>query len=265
MQNVNKFTLQLTLAAAALLALPAQAVIVTFDYVVANDGSGKTSRITGADNNPFDFAAGKFVETFDKLDGSGCGVNSPSNLVSITGPGTYGVQTGTTNFAAKPADDKTCFAYGPAQGQPIGRPVTVDFSGMLSLYPGKKMNYLGLYYGSIDNYNGLQFFDGSDTPMVISMLNGAAFGKNTLNGIDILAASGGANGNQFSEKSNIYVNMFFEEGEQFTKFSFISNGIAFEMDNVAAAVAIPEPASMALFGIGLVALTAARRRKKVDL
>ena len=266
---MNKFPLQLVLAAAALLALPAQAVVVTFDFVVPLDGSGKTSPVIGA-NNVSDVAGGRLIETFDR------GIVNGVRTCGPTGPlgpsGTLGVEysyaVGSSSSAAAPAGDGTCYAYGPGPGGALNVPVFIDYAPLLSsgIYQGKKLNYLGLYYGSIDTYNNIQFFSG-DTPINISSINGEAFSGSVLTGGDLLAVSGGASGNQFGAGSNIYVNMFFDSAEEFTKFSFTTSGIAFEMDNVATGIEInrvPEPAPLALLGLGLAAMVAVRRKQTVQ-
>ena len=55
--------------AAAMASVPAQAALITFDYQVPTDGSGKTSNLVNPNNtssNPF-----IFIETFDKPGSAG--------------------------------------------------------------------------------------------------------------------------------------------------------------------------------------------------
>ncbi|MDB5849870.1 MAG: hypothetical protein JWP29_3622, partial [Rhodoferax sp.] len=120
---MKKFLLGGFVAAMVLASVPAQAYLVTFDYTNTNvsggDHSGKTSPLLGA-NNVAVLNSGVFVETFGARNGGGnaqgCGLDTPSNLISITG-GTYGLRSGTlANVAATPAGDTTCFAYGPTFG-----------------------------------------------------------------------------------------------------------------------------------------------------
>jgi len=256
---MKKVFLSVALAAAALISVPAQAVSVSFNYTNTNvsggDQSGKTSPLLSA-NNVATSGSGVFVETFSALNGGGnsqgCGLDTPAGLVSITG-GSYGFRQGSTTGAAAPAGDSTCFAYGPAIGGKLPDEVNINYSGLIStLGGGSSLNYLGLYYGSIDTYNDLIFYDADGNVIT------------TITGTSLIALFKGTSGNKTSDSSNIYVNLFFSPDEQFTSFSFKTTGIAFEMDNVVVGFnvsAIPEPGSVALLGLGLAALGVTRRRK----
>lgn len=247
-----------TIAAIALLSIPAQAYTVSFAYtntnVAGGDQSGKTSFLLGA-NNVATPGSGVFVETFSALNGGGnsqgCGLDTPSNLVSITG-GSYGFRQGTVTGAAAPAGDSTCFAYGPAIGGKLPDEVNISYSGLIAASGGNTLNYLGLYFGSIDTFNDLIFYNAQGGVIA------------TVTGTSLISLFKGTSGNKTADSSNIYVNLFFTPEEQFTSFSFKTTGIAFEMDNVVVGFnvsAVPEPGSIALMGLGLAAIGVSRRRK----
>jgi hypothetical protein len=255
---MKQFVFSAVLSAVALSAIPAHAVEVTFDYtntnVAGGDQSGKTSNLLGAANMP---TANVFVETFGARNGgadaSGCGLDTPANLVSISG-GSFGIAKGSkAGVYATPAGDSTCFGYGPAEGGALPDTVTLDYSGLLkTLGTGASLDYLGLYYGSIDTYNDLIFY------------NAAGQVIQTVTGASLIARFNGSSGDQQSDSSNIYVNLAFSPGEEFTSFAFRTTSPAFEMDNLAVgfnATSVPEPESLGLLGLGLAALGLSRRRK----
>jgi hypothetical protein len=254
----------------------AAGLIITTGGQIASDGSGLTSSFIDASNkiNPND---GYLIETFDEatkmigLEGipqdktrnwggldlnnpisAGCGINSTA-LISVTGNiGVKGDGTsGSHGIGAPPGGnhatigDKTCFGFTPGIG--VGDTVTVDYSGFLQ--GGDKIDYLGFYWGSIDGYNDFTFFDSSTNT------------SETLFGADLLALSGGTPGNQNGIESNLYVNIKFEDFA-FDSFRVTSTGIAGEFDNIVVGLQsrnIPEPTSIAMFGLALLGLTRIRR------
>jgi hypothetical protein len=108
------------------------------------------------------------------------------------------------------------------------------------------MDIFGLYWGSIDTYNSVEF-----------LLNGAQVGA-IIKGSD-LAAPIAATGNQLGANSNAYVtfsNLLFDE------VILSSSSNSFEFSNVAAAA--PEPATWAMMILGFcgVGFMAYRRKNK---
>ncbi len=109
-------------------------------------------------------------------------------------------------------------------------------------------DYFGMFWGSVDDYNSITFYDGTD--MV------ATFGG------DDISPPLNADGNQTSWNSNRYVNFFFDNGDSFDSFVMSSTSFAFETDNHAYGnVSVAEPGPLALLALGLSGLGLARRKK----
>jgi hypothetical protein len=275
-----KFLVVLVVAAFALAGAPAQAVTVTFDSQAAGDNSGLTSPV-GVDASNVALP-GYFIETFDVPGSTGGTISVPGTLTNNVNiqagggftsldpytelyvSGTMAIAQGTGSVNATPAGDTTFYAYAPGTGGYEGYPtaaITVDYADFLSSTPGLWLSYLGLYYGSIDNYNEIAFYSGD------SLISGSGILEDgVITGAEILAEQDGTSGDRFGEGSNVYVNLFFGPDDQkFTAFEFRTTGIAFETDNIVTGVtssAVPEPASVLLLGIGLIGLAGVRRKFK---
>ena len=261
----KKLLLALAMSSAALLSLPAHAYGITYGGQTATDGSGLTSAFIPANNTGLN--TGWFVETFDPATayptngdntlpanvsiGSGCSLNAAGQVNITTTGGGLGVQSGSNSYGAAPANNTTCYGFGPRPNSGTTQAtVKVDYSEILDA--GINITYLGLYYGSIDTYNDIWLYNG-DTVI------------KKITGFEVLAASGGTSGNQLQAGSNVYVNFTFAPEDGFTAYEFRTNGIAFEVDNIVLGLSnraeVPEPGSLALLGAGLLGFMATRRRK----
>ena len=170
-----------------------------------------------------------------------------------------GAADGTTNLngTATISGDYAIYAssIGGQSAEPYGFSTDNDFlsvpnpvsNGEATVELAGSYNYFGLFWGSVDTYNSIDFYDSND--ILVASVGGA----------DIQGLL--ANGNQTSWKSNRYINFFFTDGMTYDSYTMTSNGYAFESDNHAYGnVAVSEPATLALFGFGLAALGFARRK-----
>jgi len=211
---MNKLKTFLAAATLAFVATTASAAVVV---TVENPGQMTTTQ-TG-------------VTTVDFNDGT-IGAYTATALADYT---IYGVPSG-IGQSAPPFGVTTSYLSVP---NPLS-------SGTAEFVVGGDFNYFGLFWGSVDTYNTLSFYN--DDSLVASFTGGQ---------ITPLLA----NGNQTSDLSNRYVNFFFNGGDTFDSVRLRSTSFAFETDNHSFGV-VPEPSAIALFGLGIFGLAFAARRKR---
>ena len=199
--------------AVSIAVLAAAAVSTANAGYITTFTAGQTTTVAGA--TVYNFEGGK-----------------PANYTGAGSVINYSVSGG----SAAPAGDATYY-YTVAYPLQSG-------TGTFTAAAGTSYNYFGLYWGSIDNYNTLNFFSGGN---LIASITGS----------DVIAA-GTALGNQTAPGSNRYVNFFFDG--KFDRIDFSTTQFAFESDNHAFA-SVPEPATLGLFGLGLLGAGGARRRR----
>lgn len=156
----------------------------------------------------------------------------PGSGAHFSGAGTsHGLFTGTNpGVAATPFGDITQY-YSTGLGT-----TTVTFD--------EDNTYLGLLWGSVDGYNSIAFYkDG----VLVETINGAAI-RNPANGDQGIGGT-------------YYVNFDVEGG--FDEVRLISTNFSFEIDDLAYGenYEVPAPMTALLFGAGLLALGASRRRR----
>ena len=174
--------------------------------------------------------------TFD----SGTAANTCGAVYTTSAPGTNYVTGSVPGRYAAPVGDTTGYmTVGPTDGSPV----TVNLGAV-------SYNYFGFYAGSLDTFNLVQFFFGATMvdSFTGSQINAVAFPGQATDG---------------DQGDAQFIDYF--PTSAYNRVVFSSGANAFETDSHAFGIAaIPEPTSVALLGLGALALVARRRKSKAD-
>jgi hypothetical protein len=210
-------------------------IMFNYDYATAGDGTLTT---------PY---SPVFVETFNNVTTMPTGLDQ--SLWTWTGNGAirlYSDEAGrpsSMDYAAPfndslmSVEDQTYYLSTP-ESIPAGEEgIGGDWDWAMvefNLPAGEDYDFLGLFWGSIDEFNTFEFIN-----------EGQVVG--TFSGADLAAFP---NGNQSAAGQNFYVN--FTNLPDFDAVRFISTDYAFEFDNLAVGVnVVPVPAAVLLGMLGL--------------
>jgi len=234
------------------------AVTAAFALGAASVSSASMAALISASVGGAPVGAGMY-ENFDNLAGTG-GLSAQGIMVSFSGTGAGAIALpDAPGYYAAPflsGSNGTPFGDLHANGRDETQYLTTGI-GEVTLQLAESHQYFGLLWGSVDDYNSLSFYSG--TTLLFSI---------TGHDVDALASGNkGADG-------TLYVNI--NSDTPFDRVIASSTSYGFEFDNVALSVnsiglpeigvvsdpnLVPEPGTLVLFGLGLLAGVVARHRR----
>ena len=153
--------------------------------------------------------------------------DSGSLPTNYSGGGIVGPGTSSSDWASPYSDTTKYFSVGPSTSTP----------GVITANQGNYWDYFGLYWGSLDTYNAIEF-----------LKDGVQVAYYTGQDIQDLGIGVIANGGQYNPSSNVYLNFDAQSSsEWFNKIILTSSDNAFESDNHAFQT-VPEP--LTILGTG---------------
>jgi hypothetical protein len=181
--------------------------------------------------------AGATTVNFDSASGSSYTSGSATYTLGSGSEFVTGTQWVTGDSYTAPLNDST--KYLAVSTNNASSTVTINFSSPIS--------YFGMYVGSEDDYNSISFYSGST-------LLGTISGGTLICGT---SASSGCTSAWGDNSKSTYANFSFG-GSTVTSVQMTSTSASFETDNhsyvVAPVTSVPEPATEALFGAGILLL-----------
>jgi hypothetical protein len=170
------------------------------------------------------------------------GVAPTSGFVSYSGINGNIVKGSRSGQHATPFSNTTNFmTISPKNSGKVGA------TGTVTLNFAKAIDYFGLYWGSVDTHNKINFYSAGK---LVKAFAGSDISKT-------------ATGSWTGASDNLFVNFFSGTNQTFDKVELVAGGVAFESDNhtYRQAAAVPEPFTMGGMALAGMGLNYARRRK----
>lgn len=190
--------------------------------------------------------------TLINFDGAALGAAAPLNYGDLTvsfGGVAHGVVQGNVHnqYAPPVVSGSNGIGFGNPGNQAMGPDATHYLStstGSITLSFANAINYVGFLWGSVDDFNSVEFWSGGSL-------------VKTLTGLDITAS---ANGNQ-GVNGTYYVNFSATDGWDFDAVVLKSTTNSFEIDNLAYGHVPDSGATIAMLGAACAVLGLIRRKR----